>query len=185
MHYNCIILFPSTNSTLLIQLHRFSDEKNLLISFSKIWTFLDTYLLWAKGRRAPSRLRFRLRSGNAVIHPSPISLLWASGAVRYLHHIISLPSCFGSIDVIVAVNLVSYGSLDLLENGISCVSAWVFPPPLFLTLITMYPSSLHTLLFSSSPWVWQWGKDKQPFLSPWVGVEWESAWGKYNCSCTH
>ena len=33
-----------------------------------------------------SRLRFRLRSGNAVIHPSSISLLWAPGAVRSLHH---------------------------------------------------------------------------------------------------
>ena len=91
------------------------------------------------------RLRFRLRSGNAVIDPSPISLLWAPGAARYLHHIISLPSCFGSIDVIVAVNLVeNYGSMDLFDDGISCDFAWVSLPPLFLTLITMYPSSLHT-----------------------------------------
>ena len=93
-----------------------------------------------------SRLRFRLRSrsGNAVIHPSSISLLGAPGAVRGLHHMISPPSCFGSIDVIVAVNLENYGSMDLLDDGISCVFAWVSLPPLFLTLITMYPSSLHT-----------------------------------------
>ena len=140
MHYNCIILFPSTNSTLLIQLHRFSDEKNLLISFSKIWTFLDTYLLWAKGRRAlsaPLPPPLRQCRHSSFLHNSTGPQVQCGVSVIK----IPLPSCFGSIDVIVAVNLVvNYGSMDLFDG----ISAWVSSPPLFLTLITMYPSSLHT-----------------------------------------